>query len=157
MFINETCYKTRRISTRDFTVCKKINAFFCKLLTYILLLSMQKVQNRKFVGFAILSVFKGQLILKMSFWCIQFFQKWKNNLTWCTIVVKLNLFVRFLEECKMPKRQYEINWPLPLSLPWNTRFFFVPWLLHLNRPHYSSWYTMGLKPVWNHIWILPTR
>ena len=37
----------------------------------------------------------------------------KNNSTWDTIVVKRNnFFVRFLGELKIPKRHFEINWPL---------------------------------------------
>ena len=49
----------------------------------------------------------------MSFWCLQFSQKTnENNLTWGTIVVKSNFFVRFLGEFKIPKRHFEFNWPL---------------------------------------------
>ena len=49
----------------------------------------------------------------MSFWCLQFSQKTnENNSTWGTIVVKANFFVRFLGELKIPKRYFEINWPL---------------------------------------------
>ena len=49
----------------------------------------------------------------MSFWYLQFSQKMnENNSTWCTIVVKLNIFVRFLGELKIPKRHFDINWPL---------------------------------------------
>ena len=36
----------------------------------------------------------------------------KNKSTWDTIVVRLNFFVRFLEELKTPKSPFEINWPL---------------------------------------------
>ena len=49
----------------------------------------------------------------MSFWCLQFSQKTnENNPTWGTIVVKSNFFVCFLGELKIPKRHFEINWPL---------------------------------------------
>ena len=49
----------------------------------------------------------------MSFWCLQFSQKKnENNSTWGTIVVKSNFFVQFLGELKIPKRHFEINWPL---------------------------------------------
>ena len=49
----------------------------------------------------------------MSFLCHQFSKKTnENNLTWGTIVVKSNFFVRFLGELKIPKRHFEINWPL---------------------------------------------
>ena len=52
----------------------------------------------------------------MSFWCLQFSQKTnENNSTWGTIVVKSNFFVHFfgrIEEMKIPKRHFEINWPL---------------------------------------------
>ena len=45
----------------------------------------------------------------MSFWCLQFFQKTnENNLTWGTIVIKLN----FLGKLKIPKRHIQIKWPL---------------------------------------------
>ena len=60
-------------------------------------------------------VHKGQLILKMLFWCVQFFQKMnENNSIWGTIV-ESNCFVCFLEEFKIPKRHFEINWPLANS------------------------------------------
>ena len=36
----------------------------------------------------------------------------ENNSTYRTIVVKLNFFVRFLGELKIPKRHFETNWPL---------------------------------------------
>ena len=49
----------------------------------------------------------------MSFWCLQFFQKKnKNNSTWGIIVVGSNFFIRFLEELRIPKSPFEINWPL---------------------------------------------
>ena len=52
---------------------------------------------------------KGQLILKYLFGV---FNSPKNNSTWGIIVVKLNFFIRFLGELKIPKRHFEINWPL---------------------------------------------
>ena len=49
----------------------------------------------------------------MSFWWLQFSHKMnKNNSTWGTILVKWNCFVRFLGELKIPKRHFEMNWPL---------------------------------------------
>ena len=45
----------------------------------------------------------------MSFWFLQFTQKTnENNSTWGTIVAKSIFFV----ELKIPKRHFEINWPL---------------------------------------------
>ena len=56
---------------------------------------------------------KGQLILKCLFDVFNFSQKTnKNKSTWGIIVVKLNFFVRFLGEMKIPKGHIEINWPL---------------------------------------------
>ena len=95
----------------------------------------------------------------MSFWCLQYSQNTnKNNLTWGTIVVKLNFFVRFLGELKIPKRHFEINWPLAshyqiwlvllnmyvcLCLPWFVHTisqlkpynFSLPFGLHLTISH----------------------
>ena len=52
----------------------------------------------------------------MSFWCFQFFQKSnENNSIWGAIVVWSNFFVRVLEELKITKRHFEINWPLEQS------------------------------------------
>ena len=49
----------------------------------------------------------------MSFWCLQFSQKKKeSNLTAGTLVVKSNFFVCVWGESKIPKRHFEINWPL---------------------------------------------
>ena len=47
---------------------------------------------------------------KMSFWCLQFSQKWTKAIR--LEVVKSNFFVRFLGELKIPKKHFEINWPL---------------------------------------------
>ena len=53
---------------------------------------------------------KVQLILKCLFWCLQFSPKTnENNSTLHTIVVKLNFFVHFGGELKIPKRHIEIN------------------------------------------------
>ena len=54
----------------------------------------------------------------MSFWCL--FQKTNKNKS-TIIVVKSNFFVRFLgprflEELRIPKSPFEINWPLVLIL-----------------------------------------
>ena len=35
-----------------------------------------------------------------------------NKLTWGIIVAKSNFFVRFLEESRIPKSPFDINWPL---------------------------------------------
>ena len=52
----------------------------------------------------------------MSFWCFEFFQKTnENNSTWGIIVVNSNLFARFLEELKTPKRHFETDWPLAIE------------------------------------------
>ena len=49
--------------------------------------------------------------------CLQFFQNTnENNSTWGTIVIRSNFFVRFVEELKIPKRYFEINWPLLCAL-----------------------------------------
>ena len=56
---------------------------------------------------------KGQLISKCLFGVFNSPKKTnENNLTWGTIVVKSNFFVHFLGELKIPKRHFEINWPL---------------------------------------------
>ena len=48
--------------------------------------------------------------------CVFNSPKNENNSTWGTIVVKSTFFVRFLGELKIPKRHFEINWPLPSEL-----------------------------------------
>ena len=56
---------------------------------------------------------KGQLTSKWVLWVVHFLQKTnENKSTWSIIVVKFNLFVRFLEEIDDPKNHFEINWPL---------------------------------------------
>ena len=66
----------------------------------------------------------------MSFGCLQFFQKTKEN-NWGTIVVWLNFFVRFLEELKIvPKRHFEINWPLEAAYFLTSLFF--RWALKIS-------------------------
>ena len=56
---------------------------------------------------------KGQLISKCLFGVFKIFQNTnENKSTWGIIVVKANFFVRFLEELRIPKSSFEINWPL---------------------------------------------
>ena len=63
---------------------------------------------------------KGQLILKLLFCVFKFFQKTnKNKSTWGIIVVKLNFFVRFLEELRIIKSPFEINWPFNKLTPFH--------------------------------------
>ena len=70
----------------------------------------------------------------MSFWCLQFSQKTnENNSNWGTIVVKSNFFVRFLGELKIPKRHFEINWPLLRSWkPHELLYAFELYILGVN-------------------------
>ena len=57
---------------------------------------------------------KCQLISKCLFGVFNFSHKTNNNKsTWGIIVLKLNIFVRFLRELRIPKSSFEINWPLP--------------------------------------------
>ena len=63
--------------------------------------------------FAIFLVCKGQIISKWFFGVFDFLQKTNENKSiWGIIVVKLNSFVRFLEEIEDIKTPFEINWPL---------------------------------------------
>ena len=56
----------------------------------------------------------------MSFWCLQNLPNTDENMsTWVIIVVKLNFFVRFLEELRISKSPFEINWPLDEVEIWN--------------------------------------
>ena len=57
---------------------------------------------------------KGQLISKGIFGVYNISQKTnETKSTWGIIVVKSNLFVRFLGELRIRKSPFEINWPLP--------------------------------------------
>ena len=60
---------------------------------------------------------KGHLIWKCLFGVFKFFQNMnENKSTWGIIVVKSIFFVRFfLEELRIPKSPFEINWPLVAS------------------------------------------
>jgi hypothetical protein len=53
----------------------------------------------------------------MSFWYLQFSQKTNENF-WLYYYGTSSriVFVRFLGELKTPKRHFEINWPLVLSM-----------------------------------------
>ena len=57
----------------------------------------------------------------MSFLCVQFSLKMNEN---NSKVVKLIFFVRFLGGLKIPKRHFEINWPLSLMCmtPWYCQY-----------------------------------
>ena len=88
----------------------------------------------------------------MSFWCL--LQKTNKNKS-AIIVVKSNFFVRFLgprflEELRIPKSPFEINWPLVLILnlrPRTTNSVFIFLSLLLN-----FFFTVQQKPfllVWS--------
>ena len=67
----------------------------------------------------------------MAFWCLQFTQKTNEiNSTWGTIVVKSNFFVHSLGELKIPKRHFEINWPLALSISY--KIVSCHWILRMT-------------------------
>jgi hypothetical protein len=54
---------------------------------------------------------------EMSFWCLQILPKKPENKSTCgIIVVKLNFFVHFLGELRIPKSPFEINSPLIIQL-----------------------------------------
>ena len=56
---------------------------------------------------------KGQLISKCLFGVFNLSQNMnENKSTWGITVEKSNFFVCFLGELKIPKRHFEINWPL---------------------------------------------
>ena len=56
---------------------------------------------------------KGQLVSKCLFGVFNFFQKTnENKSTWGFIAVKLNSFIRFLEETSAWKNHFEFVWPL---------------------------------------------
>ena len=56
---------------------------------------------------------KDHWISKGLFGDSQFSQEMnEKNSTLGTMVVKSNIFVRFLGELKIPKRHFEIDWPL---------------------------------------------
>ena len=104
-----------------------------------------------------LLIFKGQLISKCIFVCTQFFQKLnENKLNWGIIIVKLNFFVRFLEELRIPKKLlkltdlYTVNWKLSYCefIKFHSMELKGGWRnLTLNR----SWITrMGVTtPCWS--------
>ena len=53
-------------------------------------------------------LYKGQLISKWFLGVVDFLQKTnENKSTWGIIVVKLNLFVHFLEEIDDPKKPFQ--------------------------------------------------
>ena len=54
----------------------------------------------------------------MFFFVFDFLQKTNENKSiWGIIVVKMNSFVRFLEEIEGSKNHFEIIWPLPKTAP----------------------------------------
>ena len=77
-----------------------------------------------FIGFSVLGIntgilsSKGQLISKCLFAVLNSPKKRTktSRLEVPSIVVKLNCFVRFLGELKIPKRHFVINWPANKSV-----------------------------------------
>ena len=86
---------------------------------------------------------KGQLISNFFFGVVYFLQKKNENKSICgIIVVKSNLFVRFLEEIDDPKKLFEINWPLVETqnqlIVVCTYFRFPPQKTHLLTYNYKK-------------------
>ena len=95
----------------------------------------------------------------MSFWCLQFSQKTnENNSTWGTVVVEF--FIYFLGELKIPKRHFEINWPLwqaawrALATLWGELYYSYHWVpqvmflyLYWNSEGFSWLGQVGFWPV----------
>ena len=97
---------------------------------------------------------KGQWISKCLFGVFKFFQKtYENKSTW-GIIVKLNCFVRFLEELMIPKSLLEINWPFMIILNKNARKFFKQywqlfiWFLLFER----NLFFFFILALWNGLW-----
>ena len=68
--------------------------------------------NLEFIFTPKIWILKGQLILKCLFGVFNSPKNKRKQFAWGTIVVKLNFFVCFLVELKIPKRHFEINWSL---------------------------------------------
>ena len=78
--------------------------------------------------------------LEMSFCWLQFFKKPnKNNSTWGIIVVRLIFFVHFLEELRIPKSPFEINWAL-------TDVFKICWTFWTNIGFFL--FVVGPDVIW---------
>ena len=93
---------------------------------------------------------KGQVIAKFLFGVFNPPQNKQNNLTWGTVVVKLNFFVRFLGELKVLKRHFEISWPLELRVyclniytvyvfPWQHQKLWHCLLQNWKSSHFWHW------------------
>ena len=92
-------------------VCTSTTTGFLQLWNFMLLIWL--VLYEMFCLFTSKSSSKGQLISKCLFGVFNFFQKMnENKLTWDIIVVKLNSFVRFLEEFMAWHFPFEFYWPL---------------------------------------------
>ena len=108
---------------------------------------------------------KGQLISKSIFGVFKFFQKMnENKSTWGIIVVKSTSFAWFLEEVRIPKSPFEINWPLVLILnlrPMTTNSLFISIVVFVftvqQKPFLLVWnvkrfpYT-NVKNFWHLMW-----
>ena len=98
---------------------------------------------------------KGQIISKWFFVVFDFLQKRnENRSTWGTIVVKLNSFVRFLEEIEGIKNHFEVIWPLrPTSFEiprlnwyyWHVSMFRFSEKAIESRPNLSICLSLQLK------------
>ena len=71
-------------------------------------------------------------------------KKPKNKSTWGTRVVRLNFFVRFLEELNIPKRHFKINWPLVEAVFLITAIFFATDFRRSRRSYCVSSYAYDL-------------
>ena len=92
---------------------------------------------------------KGHLISKCLFGVFKFFQKTnKNKSTWGIIVAKSNFFICFLEELRIPKSPFEINWPLASGHIWHMNLIscFFQFLTYSRAHFFTSYVNYAVTP-----------
>ena len=83
----------------------------------------------------------------MSFWYLQFSQKANEKIPLYYYGTSSRIvFVRFLGELKIPKRHFEINWPVPESR--NSLYYFHTWFfLNFRCKLLGNQYQYPVQPV----------
>ena len=88
---------------------------------------------------------------EISFWCLQFFQKMdENNSTWGIIVVRSNCFVCCLEELRIPRSPFEINWPLWQMYYTITDYQDFRMIQGMSAKGFTMTLTLQIKFYWSH-------
>ena len=108
----------------------------CFAFTFCIYLhqNLQVLPSKSVAGNTLRFRWKKQYIFQTKFFSLEFEGISYNSVVLCRLVVKMNSFVRFLEEFTAWQLAFEINWPLDLKVKYH-KLKYWPWcLVQFSRP-----------------------